>query len=235
MVRDKVCDVGSAKIIPATVIGCCVSYLIPIFIVLYFAMDSIHILTKMKKNFTKMNSNITMTSTTIGEIASTAIAAIPVTVRNDLSNSIPENNNCTHKGTIKMKTHQRTSKANAYRGTIKAASQRLQSFSTTLDDYHWVATFNVLLGISFIVNILPFGVLSVARSVCLHLNGSSCVSTEWWYFGYIMCYFNSMLNPVCYAFGNKNFKRAFKLILCRKEAYKSTMPTLTITEDLANH
>ena len=227
MIRTNACDVGSAKIIPATVIGCCVSYVLPVFIIIYFAIDSVYILMKMKGTISKQNPKVKQVLfANDNKVAATSrvdfdntLSAPIATIQRDrewgnvrLSRSVSPNN----QGAMYKRTTSYTCKK-VVKGKANIKS-RLPSITRNLSDYQWVATFNVLLGVSFVVNILPFGVLAVTRSICLHISGTSCISTEWWYFGYIMCYLNSMLNPICYAFGNKNFKRAFKLLLCERKS-----------------
>lgn len=251
------CDVGSAKVIPATVVGCCVSYVIPVIIVTFFAIDSIHILLKMKSTLHKKKKKKPSESQSpifknpyVQNAASTlqiyggsnininnndnnnTYDPDPILVDNlpkkdDMDFGLNSNKDISQVDTMeKMNIKERK---DDYKTKI-TSRKRFTSTILRLSDYQWIATFNVLLATSFLINILPFGILAVTRSVCLHVNGVSCVSQEWWYFGYIMCYMNSMLNPLCYAFGNKNFKRAFKMLLCKRSNRRDSVPTLTITE-----
>ena len=253
MIQNKACDVGSAKIIPATVIGCCVSYVLPIFIVVYFSIDSVHILLNLKASLRKHNAVhpsiitthkrhststdadinvLTSDETTVAECNESCQSVPKVTSKNIRQSTRPRNTlKIVSKDTLQniftIKNNRITSLNNDKKGGPAVVSNgcSLKVPDKTLSDYQWIATFNVLLGVSFVINILPFGVLAVVRSICLDISGKSCVTTEWWYFGYIMCYLNSFLNPLCYAFGNKNFKRAFKSILCAEKSHENSAAT----------
>ena len=202
MKQKRYCDVGSEKQVPATVIGCLVSYVLPIFLVIAIAIDSVRILMKLKKKFSKHRASDLVIANNNAEPVSNSSIATVSGERKEKDTPVP------------MSDQEKERKKKTV-NPLKNPGLRFQSFSKSIDEYQWIATFNMLLGITFIVNILPFGVLAVTRSVCHAVSGESCVSQEWWYFGYIMCYLNSMLNPVCYAVGNKNFKKAFKELLCR--------------------
>ena len=60
---------------------------------------------------------------------------------------------------------------------------------------------------AFIVTWLPYNLMVVIAPFC-----KACIKEGWWHFGYIFCYVNSLLNPICYAFGNRHFKQYFKEI-----------------------
>ena len=60
---------------------------------------------------------------------------------------------------------------------------------------------------AFAVTWFPYNLMAVMAPFC-----KKCIKDAWWHFGYIFCYVNSLLNPVCYAFGNRHFKKYFKEI-----------------------
>lgn len=78
-----------------------------------------------------------------------------------------------------------------------------------LSDHERAATLLVLIILAYAITWLPYDLFAVIAPFC-----DTCISADWWHFGYIFCYANSLINPICYAFGNKKFKRAFKQILC---------------------
>lgn len=70
----------------------------------------------------------------------------------------------------------------------------------------------ILIISAFAITWLPYDVFAVIAPFC-----ETCISVDWWHFGYIFCYMNSLINPICYAFGNKKFKKAFLRILFRSK------------------
>ena len=68
---------------------------------------------------------------------------------------------------------------------------------------------------AFIITWLPYNLMVIIAPFC-----KSCIKEGWWHFGYIFCYVNSLLNPVCYAFGNRHFKQYFKEIF---ESWKAKL------------
>merc|ERR1712080_295178 len=73
-----------------------------------------------------------------------------------------------------------------------------------------ISTFVLLMAVTFTVTILPFGAFSIARVFSNHGINDRC-----WRVACILAYLNSALNPLCYAFGNKNFNDALKNMLRR--------------------
>lgn len=64
---------------------------------------------------------------------------------------------------------------------------------------------------AFSLTILPYGILSIVKSI-----SPGAVGERSWRAAYILGYVNSMLNPVCYAFGNKRINTVFKKIICNR-------------------
>jgi len=61
----------------------------------------------------------------------------------------------------------------------------------------------------FIVLWLPYSLMVVITALC----GSCQVPSFAWNLGYWLCYLNSTVNPLCYGYGNENFRRTFKAIM----------------------
>lgn len=77
-----------------------------------------------------------------------------------------------------------------------------------------VRTLSAILGI-FILCWTPYSVIVIVYSYC-----EACVPYNLYSFSYWLCYINSTMNPVCYAFSNRDFKIAFKRILvCGRKKY----------------
>ena len=91
----------------------------------------------------------------------------------------------------------------------------LSSVLVNLREAKAVRTLSTILGI-FILCWTPYSILVIVMGFC-----KDCVSEELYSFSYFLCYINSTLNPVCYAFANRDFKVAFKKILtCGKRRYE---------------
>ena len=74
-----------------------------------------------------------------------------------------------------------------------------------------ISIFVLLMALAFTLTIFPYGILSTLKSIF-----ENVVSERGWRIDYTLGYVNSMLNPICYALGNKKLNKAFKKILCTK-------------------
>ena len=227
-IRMKKCDLGSAKDIIATMIGSIMAYVIPIFIMIFFAIHSVHLLLNMN-NFTKAPPvQPRVSHTKDNRMDSPITSSMASTVSNSYSmvcsnQKFKEGEISAHDDETEIKIMK--DNANVPLGvsgkstavaitTLTVAGENTKKFKLKkkqLSEFQWIATFNTILTISFVVNVFPFGVLAMIRSFC-----ETCITPSWWHFGYIMGYLNSILNPICYAVGNKNFKKAFRLMLLHK-------------------
>ena len=81
----------------------------------------------------------------------------------------------------------------------------------TMSDHNRATKLLILIICAYAITWLPYDLFAIIAPFC-----ATCISVPWWHFGYIFCYVNSFLNPFCYAFGNKKFKKTFKnIFLCR--------------------
>ena len=62
--------------------------------------------------------------------------------------------------------------------------------------------------IAYIITYLPYSVFTIITAYC-----PSCIIDYVWEFGYVFCYVNSLMNPFCYALGNRKYRRSFQRIL----------------------
>ncbi|ELU09094.1 hypothetical protein CAPTEDRAFT_23488, partial [Capitella teleta] len=71
-------------------------------------------------------------------------------------------------------------------------------------------TITIILG-AFVLCWTPWHILSMIMSICTAPEG--CVEPVLYNISYYLCYLNSPINPLCYAFANQQFKKTFIRIL----------------------
>ncbi|XP_065662186.1 muscarinic acetylcholine receptor M3 isoform X2 [Hydra vulgaris] len=70
----------------------------------------------------------------------------------------------------------------------------------------------ILIILAFSITWLPYHVFAVIFPFC-----KKCVTVSLWKFGYLFCYVNSLINPFCYAFGNRKFAKGIKSLFLNKK------------------
>ncbi|KFM67419.1 Muscarinic acetylcholine receptor M5, partial [Stegodyphus mimosarum] len=67
--------------------------------------------------------------------------------------------------------------------------------------------------LAFIITWTPYNVLVLVKSVETFVSCNDIIPQVLWDFSYYLCYLNSMINPVCYALANANFRKTYWRIL----------------------
>lgn len=67
--------------------------------------------------------------------------------------------------------------------------------------------------LAFIITWTPYNVLVLVKSVETFVSCDDIIPQALWDFSYYLCYLNSMINPVCYALANANFRKTYWRIL----------------------
>lgn len=70
-------------------------------------------------------------------------------------------------------------------------------------------TISIILG-AYVLCWTPYHVMVFIIGIC---GNWTCINLQVYYFTYWLCYLNSPINPICYAFANAQFKRTFIRIL----------------------
>ena len=232
------CHIASAQNVYATALASVCAYVIPVVVIICLAVHSFHLLLRMKQP----NKSILFTR----ELSAADSSMIDKSFTD--SNEYDTTQETKQPGspapiTFKIKTRNGSIKQDSKQTSLIVKSKDSQTIPITLDvkkvcnayrnldDFQRIATFNIIIAVAFVVTVFPYGLISIVKAFC-----TNCVSSQWWHFAYIMCYINSLLNPLCYAFGNKNFNRAFKLILCtsRKQDQEHSK-TSSMKEKIDDH
>ncbi|XP_015909634.1 muscarinic acetylcholine receptor M1-like [Parasteatoda tepidariorum] len=66
---------------------------------------------------------------------------------------------------------------------------------------------------AFIITWTPYNVLVLIKSVETFVSCDDIIPQGLWDFSYYLCYMNSMVNPLCYALANANFRKTYWRIL----------------------
>ncbi|XP_012561731.1 muscarinic acetylcholine receptor M3 isoform X1 [Hydra vulgaris] len=99
----------------------------------------------------------------------------------------------------------------------KVLSQACQTLpKIKYKNYDRIKKLLILIILAYAITWLPFNAFSVISTFC-----NTCVTAPLWNFGFLFCYINSLVNPFCYALGNKRFKAAFKSMFIFKEINKN--------------
>lgn len=67
--------------------------------------------------------------------------------------------------------------------------------------------------LAFIITWTPYNVLVLVKSVETFVSCNDIIPQALWDFSYYLCYLNSMINPLCYALANANFRKTYWRIL----------------------
>lgn len=67
--------------------------------------------------------------------------------------------------------------------------------------------------LAFIITWTPYNVLVLLKSVESFISNHDIIPKALWDFSYYLCYLNSMINPLCYALANANFRKTYWRIL----------------------
>lgn len=80
---------------------------------------------------------------------------------------------------------------------------------------------------TFTITWCPYYILTLISPFC-----KSCIPTALWDFSYMFCYINSTVNPFCYSLGNREFRVAFKKLLCptRRISSMQNEPKLAVAK-----
>ena len=225
---------GGRMLIVATAV---VSYIIPVFVIVYVAMYTCFLLWKSKRlkqrvlkgeGHKELNRKISRSTTTSSQQASLIYKdsdfarsshkrgfsvieeMIPSPV---LTPRLPKKersfSTISSFQQVSRKLSRATSMLSSSSENEKIMNSPNLSVKKRVVEIQRISRFVVLMAVAFTVTILPFGVFSVMR-IC------SGVEDRWWRMATILAYLNSALNPLCYAFGNKNFNIAMRKLVLRR-------------------
>ena len=100
--------------------------------------------------------------------------------------------------------------------TAAVASQQMSSAS----ERKAARTLSAIL-LAFFITWLPYNVCVVVATLCSSGDKVGCIPNGVWDAAYYLCYINSTINPFCFAFCNKTFRRTFiKILTCNKRLHQ---------------
>lgn len=99
--------------------------------------------------------------------------------------------------------------ARAQRPALKKRNNKVQEKK---HDRKAARTLSAIL-LAFIITWTPYNVLVLVKSVEAFFSCHDIIPQALWDFSYYLCYMNSMVNPLCYALANANFRKTYWRIL----------------------
>ena len=204
-----------------------ISYIVPVFVIVYVAIHTYLLLRKSKKlklRVLRVGGNQDP-STRLSGKQKTSTSSIFL---DEVISSSSILNSSVRRGSPLLIVKERALSVASFHNVTRKISLATSRLSTSFEsekipnspnlalrkrvvEIRKISRFVMLMAVAFTVTILPFGVLSVIRMF-------TTVDSRSWRVACILAYLSSALNPLCYAFGNKNFNEAFRRILKKRSS-----------------